>query len=457
MQTNADQTNDQKDAQADTGSQSQPASTGPAPGPGTGASGSDGLTEEMRAEIEAAMEELAEATHERPHHIRGPRVVQAGREHRKGHVVSVGPTDIFVEFGPKELGVIERVSWREDETLPGVGDEVEVVVLRRDNNEGIYICTRPGAVQKADWEMLESGQVVEARVTGTNKGGLELDVAGHRAFMPASQVSLDHITDMSVFVGEKLACRVQKVDRRGRGNIVLSRREILAEERKEKAASLRETLKEGDVVEGTVRKIMPFGAFVDLGGVDGLIHISDLSHDRVGHGERHVGRHVKEGQHIRVQILKLDWENDRISLGIKQLEADPFAQAASEIAEGAEVTGKVTNILEFGCFVEIAPGVEGLVHISELDWKRVNKVEDVVRQDEVISVKVLRIDQDGRKISLSLKATKEPPQREASPGRGRGRGDRDTRSAEEILKETPALRRLREKFQQGGGLKGGLG
>lgn len=452
MQTNADQNTTNE--LTSTGADALGASSSAQPLHGE----STPITDEMRAEIDAAMEELNEAAHDhRPHAIRGPRVVQAGREHRKGHVVSVGPTDIFVEFGPKELGVVERMNWREDETLPAVGEELEVVVLRRDNNEGIYICTRPGAVQKADWEMLEVGQTVEARVTGTNKGGLELEIAGHRAFMPASQVSLDHIADLSVMVGEKMACRVQRVDRRGKGNIVLSRREILAEERKERAAGLRETLKEGDVVEGTVRKIMPFGAFVDLGGVDGLVHISDLSHDRVGHGEKQVGRHVKEGQQIRVQILKLDWESDRISLGLKQLEADPFAQAASDIAEGAVVTGKVTKIMEFGCFVEVAPGVEGLVHISELDWKRVNKVEDVVRQDEVINVKVLRIDQGGRKISLSLKATKEPPQREASPGRGRGRGDRDTRSAEEILKETPALRRLREKFSQGGGLKGGLG
>ncbi|MCL4220184.1 MAG: S1 RNA-binding domain-containing protein [Phycisphaerales bacterium] len=449
MQTNADQTM-QNEAGTGTPSGSNP--------PHAQGASEGGLSEEMRAEIEAAMEEMAEATHDRPHAIRGPRVVQAGREHRKGHVVSVGPTDIFVEFGPRELGVIERINWREGEALPVVGDEIEVVVLRRDDNEGIFLCTRPGAVQKADWEMLEPGQTVEARVVGTNKGGLELEIAGHRAFMPAGQVSLDHIADLSVLVGEKMACRVQRVDRRGKGNIVLSRREILAEERKVKAAQLRQTLVEGAVVEGTVRKIMPFGAFVDLGGVDGLVHISDLSHDRVGHGEKQVARHVKEGQHVRVQILKLDWENDRISLGIKQLESDPFAQAASEITEGAVVTGKVTKILEFGCFVEVAPGVEGLVHISELDWKRVNKVEDVVRQDEVISVKVLRIDQGGRKIALSLKATKEPPAREGAPARGgRGRGERDTRTPEEIRKETPALRRLREKFQQGGGLKGGLG
>ena len=420
------------------------------------------LSAEVNAEIEAAMSEMEAAVPDEGRKpIRGPRVVQAGREHRKGVVVSVGPTDIFVEFGPKELGVVERHAWKDDEELPKVGEQLEVVVAKRDDNEGVYICTRPGAVQKADWEMLEPGQTVEARVSGVNKGGLELDIAGHAAFMPAGQVSFDHITDLSVFVGEKMTCRVQRVDRRGRGNIVLSRREVLAEERKEKAAKLQETLKEGDVLEGTVRKIMPFGAFIDLGGVDGLVHMSDLTHERIGHGEKQIERVVKEGQHVRVQVLKLDWEAGRISLGMKQLEADPFAAAAGSIAEGAVVTGKVTKIMDFGAFVEVAPGVEGLVHISELDWKRVAKVDDVVRQDEVISVKILRIDENGRKISLSLKATKEPPAPVGGSGGGRGKGrggDRDGRSAEEILKETPALRRLREKYKASGApQRGGLG
>lgn len=424
--------------------------------------GSSPLSAEIDAEIEAAMSELeAEAPGgESRKPIRGPRVVHAGREHRKGMVVSVGPTDVFIEFGPKELGVIERTAWKDGEELPKVGEPFEVVVVKRDDNEGLYVCTRPGAVQKADWELLEPGQTVEARVTGKNKGGLELDVAGHAAFMPAGQVSFEHITDLSVFVGEKLTCRVQRVDRRGRGNIVLSRREVLAEERKEKAAKLQDSLREGDIIEGTVRKIMPFGAFVDLGGIDGLVHMSDLTHDRIGHGEKQIERIVKEGQHVRVQVLKLDWEAGRISLGMKQLEADPFAEAAGSIAEGAEVTGKVTKIVDFGAFVEIAPGVEGLVHISELDWKRVSKVDDVVRQDEIITVKILRIDENGRKISLSLKATKEPPAPVGGSGggKGKGRGERDSRSADEILKETPALRRLREKFKAtGGAQKGGLG
>ncbi len=428
----------------------------------------------LEAEIDAAMADMEAAGAAEPGaaggpakaKLRGPRVVQGGREHRSGTVVSVGATDIFIEFGPKEIGVVELRQYDGVEP-PKVGESLEVVVQRYDAGESIYICARPGTVQKADWEMLEPGQIVEARVASVNKGGLTCEVAGHDAFMPASQVDVNRVPDLSVYVGEKLPCLVQRVDRRGRGTIVLSRREIIERERAEAAKGLQEALKEGQEIEGTVRKIMDFGAFVDLGGVDGLVHLNDLSHERVNHGAKNVARHVSEGQKVRVQIIKLDWDANRISLGLKQLQADPFASAASEVVEGATLTGKVTNIMEFGAFVEVAPGVEGLVHISELDWKRVQKVEDVVQKGEVITVKVLKVDPESRKISLSVKQTKDAPPREGGGGgrgRGGGRGGRDDRDPSEILKETPQLRRLREQAKKrekkgSGGLgdAGGLG
>lgn len=388
-----------------------------------------------------------------PRAIRGPRVVHGGREHRSGAVVSVGPTDIFIEFGPKELGVLSRLQFT-DADLPKVGEQFEVVVDRFEPQESLFICSRPGAVQKADWELLEPGQVVEARVTGVNKGGLELEVANHRAFMPASMVDTRRIDDLSVFVGEKVKCKVTRVDRSGRGNITLSRRDVVAEERKEVIKSLKTSLKEGDEVEGVVRKIMPFGAFVDIGGIDGLLHISDLSHDRVNKVEDV----VKEGDTVRVKVLKLDWAAKRHSLGLKQLKEDPFLAATKDVVEGAVLAGRVTKLMEFGAFVEVAPGVEGLVHISELAWRRVQKTSDEVQPNKVVQVKVLKVDPDSRKISLSIKQTSEPPQME---GRGpRRRGDEDNRKPEEILKETPALRRLREeskKKHKGEGLKSGLG
>ena len=371
--------------------------------------------------------------------IRGPRKVEGGREYRKGVVVSVGPEAVFIEFGPKELGILDRAALREN-PLPTVGAAVEVVVDRFDPNESLYLCSFPGAVQKADWEMLEKGQVVEAKVTGVNKGGLELEVVGHRAFMPASQVDLHRIEDLTPLIGQKLACKVTRIDRSGKGNITLSRRDVLAEERKSKVVHLKETLAVGDEIQGTVRAIMPFGAFIDMGGVDGLLHVSDISHDRVGKVEEK----LKVGDSVRVKVLSLDWENGRHSLGLKQLAPDPWEVSVENLREQETVTGRVTKLMDFGCFIEVAPGVEGLCHISELDWKRINKTSDAVQPDATVQVKILKIDRGARKISLSIKQTKDRPQSEQR-SRGPGKSEEQPRKVEEILKETPEFRRLREK------------
>jgi len=408
--------------------------------------------------------------------LRGPRVVQSGREHRVGKVISVGPSDIFLEFGPKELGVAQRINWPEDQ-LPTVGAEVEVAIERFEAAESLFICSKPGTVVKAAWESLEIGQTVEGKVVGVNKGGLDIEIVGHRAFLPASQVSLDRIPDLSVLIGEKLTCQVAQLDKRGKGNIVLGRRDLLGQERKEKASRLKETLHEGDTLDGTVRKLMPFGAFVDIGGIDGLVHISDLTYDRVGFGEQAIAKHLKEGQQVKVKVLKVEWNEEdikksRISLGMKQLASDPFQTAVAEIVEGAELGGRITRLAEFGAFVELAPGVEGLVHVSEIAHRRIGHPADVLKENEVVRCKVLKLDPTNRKISLSLKALLEAPAAPASsggPGGGGGgggggrggKGGKDKmpmRSIEEITKETPALRRLRAqaalkaKSQQ---LKGG--
>lgn len=395
------------------------------------------ISKSMEAEIEAAMKAATEVTEQAPRKIRGPRVVQSGREHRSGTVVSVGATDVFLEFGPKELGVLPKTQLKDGVEPPAVGSQLEVVIDRFDSGEQVYLCSLPGAVQKAEWELLEPGQVVEARVTGVNKGGLELEVAGHRAFMPASQVDIHRVEDLSVFVGEKLACKVIRVDRGGRGNITLSRRDIVAEQREQMKQDLREKLAEGQEVEGVVKSIMPFGAFVDIGGVDALLHVSDMSHDRVNKPESV----VKVGDKIKTKILKLDWEGNRHKLGLKQLAPDPWDTALAEIKEGDIASGRVTKLMEFGAFVEIAPGLEGLVHISELAWKRTEKVEHAVKPDQVVSVKILSIDPDKRRVSLSIKQTTEPP--------ADSRAAKDAgRTPDEILKDTPALRRMREQFKK---------
>ncbi len=439
----------------------------------TGSAG--GMTAEMEAEIAAAMAsgELLPAdsppshpgkptiSHRpgEPGRIRGPRVVEGGREKRHGTIVSVGPSDIFLEFGPKELGVLPRVQYKEGEEVPAAGTTIEVVVDRFDTSESLFLCSRPTAVQKAKWELLEVGQVIEARVTGVNKGGLDLEVAGHRAFMPAGQVSLDRIPDLSIFIGEKFTCTIVQVDTRGKGNIVLSRRDMLKVEREEKARKIKETLQEGQTVEGTVRKLMPFGAFVDIGGIDGLIHISDLSYDRVLPGEKHIAKHVNEGDVVNVKVLKIDWEANKISLGLKQLASDPFAVATGAVAIGSDVSGTVVRLTEFGAFVNIAPGVDALLHVSEISRKRINAPGDVLKQDQVITARIIKIEADTRRISLSMRALEKAPEADPNDPRAKVRAEREKQAAErlaEISKETPQLRKQREKFR-GKNLSGGFG
>ncbi|MCK4872873.1 MAG: S1 RNA-binding domain-containing protein [Phycisphaerales bacterium] len=360
-----------------------------------------------------------------------------GRELRTGLVVSVGRDDIILEFGPKLNGVVPAAQFTEEE-MPVVGSRIDVLIDRRDEDEGLLICSRPGTVAKAEWESLERGQVVEARVTGTNKGGLELEVCQHRAFMPAGQVDVRHIPELSVFVGETLVCEVTKIEREGKGNIVLSRREVLERELERLREELVKELAVGQTRDGTVMKLMPFGAFVDIGGMDGLVHISDLSYTRVNSPEDV----VKVGDQVKVKVLALDLENNRISLGMKQTGEDPFSTAVSQIAPGADVTGRVTKLMDFGCFVELAPGVEGLIHISELASGRIKRCADVVQVDQVVTVRVLDVDAGKRRISLSLQ--------QAAPSQ-----EQVDEEAAKISEESVEMRRLREKFGSRS-LKGGL-
>jgi len=420
---------------------------------------SPALSAEVEAEVEQAMAALVEegatgSADAKPAgakpRVRGPRRVVGGREIRPGRVASVGPEDIFIEFGPKELGVAKRTTFPDDK-LPSQGDIIDVVVERFNANEQLYICSMPGTVTKAEWELLEPGQIVDALVKGTNKGGLDCEIANHRAFLPASQIDIHRVEDFAPYVGQKLKCQITKIERAGHGNIVLSRREILNVERKEQAEVLKNTIAEGQTLDGTVSRIMDFGAFVDIGGVDGLVHVSDMSHDRI----RDPKSVVTEGQAVKVKVLKLDWAKNRISLGMKQCMEDPYQAAAEGITAGETVSGKVTKIMEFGAFVEIAPGVEGLVHISEIAWQRIARVESVLKPDEVITVKVLEVDPVKRRISLSLKQTTEPPKNQ------RGKRGEEGLSIEEIQKVTPKDRRIREEFKKkhkkDESLKSGLG
>jgi len=387
----------------------------------------------LEAEIEAALGDLSITEIDSP-----PLTPSRGaRPEREGTVVQVRGQDVLVEFGPRTSGVCPLSAF---DTPPALGEKLTFTIERRDLDDDLLILSRKGSISKAKWTDISQGQIIEALCTGTNKGGLDMEVAGHKAFMPAGQVDLRHIPDLSDFVGQKLPCEVMELDRRS-DRLVLSRRSVMHAERKEKRDTLMATLEPGQSFDGVVTSVQQYGVFVDIGGVDGLVHVSDMSWDRI----KNPGDLVKEGEAVRVQVLKVDLDKDppRIGLGMKQLVSDPFAAATSELKEGAVVTGTVTKLAAFGAFVKISDGIEGLVHISEMAHKRINRPSQVVQEGEVVEVKILKIDPDTKRIGLSIKQTT------GEPGAGGGEGG-STRA------DDPAMRKLRAKFGSGP-LKGGIG
>jgi small subunit ribosomal protein S1 len=319
-----------------------------------------------------------------------------------GRVVMIRKEDVFVELGGREQGILPLKQFDEP---PQVGDEVRVRVARFNREDGLYELARMGsAASVADWSDLEEGMLVEARVTGQNTGGLECEVNHIRGFIPVSQVSLYRVDDLSEFVGEKLPCLVTECNPRRR-NLVLSRRAVLEREQEEARKQLLESLEPGQVREGVVRKLVDFGAFVDLGGVDGLLHVSQLAWNRVNH-PREV---LHEGQHIQVKVESVDKESRRISLAYRDLFENPWDNVEMKYPVTTTVHGKVTKLMEYGAFVELEPGVEGLVHVSELSHKRVWRVSDVVKEGDEIDAVVLSVDREAQRISLSIKEMIEAP------------------------------------------------
>jgi small subunit ribosomal protein S1 len=360
----------------------------------------------LDAEIEAALSGLSEDE------LYGDKPQAAGAQQpeahtgsgdkqvRRGRVTRIDKDDIFVDFGGKSQGIVSRQQYLGSEE-PAVGQEAEFVVDRYDAREGLLILSRRGATaQNVTWENLEVGQVVEATVTGTNKGGLECEVKGMRAFMPAGQVELYHVPDFAQYVGQKLTAEVMQFEREGK-NIVLSRRNILEREKEEQKQKMMAELAEGQVRRGTVRSVMDFGAFVDLGGVDGLLHVSELSFRR---GRHNANEFVKVGDVVDVKILKIDRETGKLSLSLKQARGiDPWAGAETKYAAGTTVTGRVTRVEQFGAFIEIEEGVEGLLPVSEMSYQRIRHPSEVVKEGDTIKLVVLSLDAVARRMSFSLK------------------------------------------------------
>ena len=380
----------------------------------------------------------------------GPAVRAGGsapglRTTRRGTIVRIHSGDVFVEFGPKSQGVCPLSHFDEP---PAAGTSHEFVVERLDAFEGLLILSLPGVVQKADWGSLAVGQVVEARCVGMNKGGLEMEVAHHRGFMPAGQVDIRSVPDISIFLGEKFPCKVLEL-RKDKNRLVLSRKAAQLAEREAAREQILATLEAGQVRTATIVGVQPYGAFADLGGIDGLIPIGELAHERI----RHAGDVVKPGESVQVKVLAVDREQTppRISLSRKQVLTNPIAEAMQSIEAGQTVSGRVSRITDFGAFIELAPGFDGLVHISEVSHERIPSVAKVLKVDEVVQAKVLSVDAGRSRISLSIKALKDAPVRPESAGDDQGRA-----KAEPAREEDPAVRKLRAKFGGKTPMRGGM-
>lgn len=322
---------------------------------------------------------------------------------QKGRVVQSHRDLVFVEMGGRNQGVL---SMRNFETMPEPGTILDVIVGPFNAEDGLYALSLPGgAVDVGDWTQVSEGMIVEARITGHNKGGLECEVSKLRGFIPISQVALYRIEDLAPYVGEKLKCVVTEANPDKR-NLVLSHRDMLERERAESKEKLKAELAVGQVREGTVRSLRDFGAFVDLGGIDGLIHVSQLSWQRV----KHPSEVLKEGQAVKVVIRKIDEETGKISLSLRDLSESPWTNITEKYPITSIVRGVVSKIMDFGAFVQLEPGVEGMVHVSELAHGRVWRVADKVKEGDEVEAKVLAVDPEQQRISLSMKAIQARPE-----------------------------------------------
>ena len=320
----------------------------------------------------------------------------------KGKIISVGKDAVFVDAGGKAEGVLERdqVTDKEGKLLVNIGDVIEARVVS-DQGGVLQLRVKLGRGPQASAELQQAydlGIPVEGTVTEVIKGGVSVDVAGVRGFCPASQIDARFVEDLSVYVGQKLTFRITKYEPR---NLVLSRRALVEEEKQKIATETRKTLQPGLVMKGKVVGFKPFGAFVDIGGMEGMLHVSELGYARVEKPEDIL--HL--GQEIEVAVLKIEpgEKGERISLSLKALANDPWNDTTAHLREGARVKGKVTRLQPFGAFIEIAPSVEGLVHISELGaGRRIQHPKEVVAEGQEVEATILSIDQERRRISLSL-------------------------------------------------------
>jgi len=328
-----------------------------------------------------------------------------------GVVVRVDPDEVLVDVGSKSEGVIaaRELGTHGDPDMVELhaGDLIKVFVLQPENEDGNVVLSLRRARAESVWlkaqDKQTSGEPMEADVREQNKGGLIVNIMGLRGFLPTSQVARAYSSNLEELVNQRISVKIIEVNRK-RNRLIVSQKAAYDEDRARQRSELFERLKVGDVVRGKVSGLTSYGAFVNLGGADGLIHISELSWDRIGS----VADVLQVGQEVRVKVIKLDPEQARISLSMRQLSEDPWEQVTTRFRPGAIVEGEVTKIKKYGAFLQLGDGVEGLLHISELSWDHVERVEDVVQVGQPLRVKVLQADETRRRISLSLKQVEEP-------------------------------------------------
>ncbi|SBW12149.1 30S ribosomal subunit protein S1 [uncultured Alphaproteobacteria bacterium] len=319
-----------------------------------------------------------------------------------GRIVSINNDFALVDVGLKSEGRVPLKEFGHKAEIK-IGDTIEVFVDRYEDREGLVVLSREKARREESWNELEKAfegnQRVNGVIFGRVKGGFTVDLSGAVAFLPGSQVDIRPVRDIGPLMGQPQPFQILKMDR-SRGNIVVSRRAVLEETRAEQRSELIENLKEGQILDGVVKNITDYGAFVDLGGVDGLLHVTDIAWKRINHPSEA----LSIGQTIKVQVIRFNSETQRISLGMKQLEADPWSGVENKYPVGVKFTGRVTNITDYGAFVELEPGVEGLVHVSEMSWTKKNiHPGKIVSTSQEVEVMVLDVDPNKRRISLGLK------------------------------------------------------
>jgi small subunit ribosomal protein S1 len=325
----------------------------------------------------------------------------------KGTIIEVRPKEVLVDIGYKSEGVISGGEF-EDIKAVKAGDEIDVLIEKLEDKEGMVVLSKEKAEFKKNWERIlticNEGGTIGGKVKAIVKGGLLVNI-GVEAFLPASQIDITTPKNLTQYVGNTYDFKVVKINQE-RQNIVLSRRELIEQERLERRQKLLSEMTPGDIRKGTVKNITDFGAFIDLNGIDGLLHITDMSWGRIGHPSEL----LKVGQDIDVVVLDINREKERVSLGLKQKLANPWDSIEQKYPVGAKVKGKVVNLVPYGAFVELEPGVEGLVHVTELSWtKRVAKPSDMLKQDQEIEAVVLGINREEQKISLGLRQLEANP------------------------------------------------